>query len=382
MSIVFVVPYVPIPRMVKRINTASSVDNTSVIFWDRGTEEIGNLKLPSNVEIHHVIQRANEGRPLRRLGATLRFCKKAISILKKERPTCIHVTKTDMLILVWLYCMCVPRRKRPSVIYEVSDIHNMALNTSKNLSKILTKKILYILERVGLRVVDRLIVTSESFWEVYYKRLVPKESVIFLPNTPQETIFKGYKAKEQGRFKIGFIGKVRYKKQLKLLIDATERADIDVLIAGNGVDLNEVTEYCKEKHHVRIYGPYNYDKEIAYLYGEIDCVFSMYDTTLQNVRIALPNRLYEAAICGLPLIVSKGTELSNIVEKENIGIAVDVDDIHGLTKALVKLKDDNSCRKKMKSNCRAFYKKWRYDVINQELINTYKILSKKFETNG
>lgn len=374
MSIAFIVPYVPIPRMIKRINTACSVDNTSVIFWDRGTDESSNIELPINVRVEHVIQRANEGEPLRRLGATFKFCIKAFSFLKRENPTCIHVTKTDMLLLVLLYCLI--KRKRPKVIYEVSDIHSMALNNSKSLSNIFLKKFIFVLERLGMSVVDNLIVTSESFWSTYYRKLIPRESVLFLPNTPRESIFKDYRAKRSGKFRIGFIGKVRYKEQLKLLIDASEKADIEVLIAGNGIDLNEIKEYSRGKKNVIVHGAYNYEKEIAALYSKIDCVYSMYDTKVLNVRIALPNRLYEAALCGLPLVVSRNTELSNLVEREQIGMSVSDGDVDELTKALLRLKGDSLLQKKMEKNCKAFYRKWQYETVNQKLIHVYDGLSK------
>lgn len=368
MSTVFIIPYVPIPRMIKRINTACSVDDTSVIFWDRGTDKVNNLSLPSNVVVHRIYQAANEGHPLKRLGATFHFCRKAFRLLKKEKPSCIHVTKTDMLLLVWLYC--TTKKNRPSVIYEVSDIHRLALNNSKSIFNIIIKKILYNLECVGMSIVDRLIVTSESFWTVYYKKLIPKESVLFLPNTPPESIFKSYKKKESGKFKVGFIGKVRYKDQLKMLIDASEKINVDVLIAGNGVDLAEIKEYSKGKKNVDIYGAYVYKDEIANLYGSIDCVYSVYDTSIQNVQIALPNRLYEAAICGLPIIVSKGTELAKIVEEKELGISIEDNNIDDLIKAIIRLKND-SYRKEIEINCKSYYKEHSYDILNKKLYNTY-----------
>lgn len=376
MRIVFLIPYVPIPRMIKRINTAHSVDNTSVIFWDRGTDDAQNIKLPLDVRVHHVFEKANEGQPLKRLGSTFRFCKKAFSSLKKENPTCIHVTKTDMLLLVWLYCLT--KKKRPFVIYEVSDIHGMALNSSNSLPKILIKKILYVVERIGMTVVDKMIVTSLSFWKTYYKKMIPIESVLFLPNTPPESVFDGYKAKESGRFRIGFIGKVRYREQLKLLVDAAGQADIDVLIAGNGIDLHEITEYCKGKTYVTIHGAYNYKDEIAELYSSIDCVFSVYDTSIQNVRVALPNRLYEAAKCGLPLIVSKGTELGTIVDENGLGIVIQDNSVNELTNAMLKLKDI-SYRETFKDNCETYYQNYRYEVTNEKLNNIYLDVMKKSE---
>ncbi|MBN9655052.1 glycosyltransferase [Halobacillus sp. GSS1] len=369
LSIVFLVPYVPIPRMVKRINTANSVENTSVIFWDRGTDKTSNLSMPTGVKKHQIIENANEGEPLKRVGATLRFCKKAFSLLKKEAPSCIHVTKTDMLLLVWLYSLT--KKKRPYIIYEVSDIHSLALNKSKSISGNLMKMFIYLLERIGMSIVDRLIVTSESFWKVYYQKMISKDSTVFLPNAPEEASFNGYKAKDKGRFCIGFIGKVRYKKQLKMLIDAADRADVDVLIAGNGIDLNEIKNYSAGMENVTIHGAYNYNKEIAQLYSNIDCVFSVYDTNIQNVRIALPNRLYEATLCELPLIVSKNTELADIVEDNGLGIAIKDDSIDELTEALLSLRD-NSYMATIKRNCKAFYNKNKYEATNERLYNIYK----------
>lgn len=368
MSIVFLIPYIPIPRMIKRINTAYTIDTTSVIFWDRGTDIIENLTLPRNVVAHRILVSANEGNPFKRIGATIKFCTKAYKKLKSENPKCIHVTKTDMLILVWLYC--ITKRNKPYVIYEVSDIHKLALNRSNSIIKILIKKILYLLEYIGFKVVDKLIVTSESFWTVYYKKMISKEDMIFLPNTPREEVFETYKPKSTGKFCIGFIGKVRYKKQIKMLIDVSKDIDIDVLIAGNGIDLDEIIEYSRNFNNVSIFGSYSYEQEISDLYGRIDCVFSMYDSNIQNVQIALPNRLYEAALCGLPLIVSEGTELANIVESEGLGLVVKDNDIDGLISALNKLKDE-SYRKNISEHCKDYYEKWRYNVVNVKLSDLY-----------
>lgn len=368
--ILFLVPYVPIPRIMKRITTASDLGNCTVVYWDRGTDVADNLKFPSNMNVHHIDEKANEGNPLKRISATLKFCKKAYKILKKEKPSCIHVTKTDMLFLVWLYSKI--QKVNPKVIYEISDIHKMALNESTKISDIAIKSILAFIESIGCKIVDHLIVTSESFWTKYYYKWISKEKVIFIPNTPQESVFSSYKKKDNGKYCIGFIGKIRYIKQLKMLIDAARKAKVNVLIAGNGVDLNKIEKYCDGMKNVNIYGAYDYKTEIARLYEKVDCIFSMYDTEIKNVQIALPNRLYEAAFCQLPLIVSKGTELANIVESEGIGISVADGDSEALTNTLIKLKNDNRYNEEFIKNCKNFSEKWKYERANEVLIKTYK----------
>ncbi|WP_373598216.1 glycosyltransferase [Paraclostridium bifermentans] len=367
MSIVFLVPYVPIPRMIKRINTAYEIDETSVIYWNRGTEVMENMKLPQDVKKYEIYQKSNEGKPLKRVGATLKFCKEAFSILKKENPSCIHVTKTDMLFLVWIYCII--KKNKPKVIYEVSDLHGFALNASKNPLKIILRNVLKIIEKIGCKVIDKLIVTSESFWSVYYKNWIKKEDVIFLPNTPQEEVFKEYKKKNDGKFTIGFIGKVRYKEQIKMMIDVANDCNINVFIAGNGVDLDEIKDYSQNMSNVEIYGAYNYSEEIAKLYGKVDCIYSVYDTNVSNVNIALPNRLYEAAICNIPIIAARGTKLGNIIKSENLGIVVEDSNMKELKEAIEILKN------KSYIDGEKFYNKWKYNVVNENLKKAYSSLS-------
>lgn len=367
MSIVFLVPYVPIPRMIKRINTACEICETSVIYWNRGTDVIENMKLPKEVKKYEIYQKSNEGKPLKRIGSTFKFCREAFKLLKKENPSCIHVTKTDMLFLVWIYC--ITKKNKPKIIYEVSDLHEFALNRSKNPLKIILRNILKFIEKIGCTVVDKLIVTSESFWEVYYKKWIKKEDVIFLPNTPPEEVFSEYRKKEGGKFTIGFIGKVRYKEQIKMMIDAANACDINVFIAGNGVDLEEIKDYSYNMNNVEIYGAYNYSEEIAKLYGKVDCIYSVYDTNVSNVSIALPNRLYEAAICSVPIIAARGTELSKIIEENGIGVSVKDGNISELIEAINNIKDKNDFYSH--KNFIQFYETWNYKKVNQKLIKIY-----------
>ena len=70
-------------------------------------------------------------------------------------------------------------------------------------------------------------------------------------------------------------------------------------------------------------GKYNYKEKICSIYEQIDCVYSLYDTSIKNVKVALPNKLYEGAFCNLPFIASKGTYVGELIEKYNFGIAVE-----------------------------------------------------------
>ena len=161
-----------------------------------------------------------------------------------------------------------------------------------------------------------------------------------MPNTPDKEVFANYKKKSTGLFTVGFIGGIRYLEQMKLLVDACSIVGCNVLFAGAGGttdDYLKITDYCKGKQNVEFYGKYNYSEEIAKLYGMVDCVYAVYDADNPNVRIALPNKLYESIICELPIIVAKNTYLEELVKYYNVGYSVSHHDVNDLVNVLKEL---------------------------------------------
>ena len=55
-----------------------------------------------------------------------------------------------------------------------------------------------------------------------------------MPNIPDEEPLKNYFKKKNGMFTVGFIGGIRYLKQMKMLVDAAEIVGCNVLFAGAG----------------------------------------------------------------------------------------------------------------------------------------------------
>ena len=222
----------------------------------------------------------------------------------------------------------------------------LAYNDSRQIIKIIIKKLLWNLEKILSKYVDYILVTSPKFYEEYYKDFYLKKQVVFVPNAPDYDCFADYRTHE-GKFTIGFVGSVRYPKQMMNLIDVSENLNINVLIAGDGVDEKLLREYAKDKKNVFFWGKYDYKTEISSIYSSIDCIYSLYDTSIKNVRVALPNKLYEGAWCGIPFIVSKGVYLAELVEQYQLGYAVE----DGNKGQLLE------CIKKIKSESKDFYRR-------------------------
>ena len=140
---------------------------------------------------------------------------------------------------------------------------------------------------------------------------------------------------------------------MKMLIDLTRILDVNVVFAGTGEKAicDELIEYSKNNENVYFLGKYDYRKDIASIYSKLDCVYSVYDADNPNVRIALPNKLYEAIFCELPIIVAKKTYLSELVESMGVGFSVDHKSILELKKAVEKMMNDENCIPAIRKKC-------------------------------
>lgn len=211
---------------------------------------------------------------------------------------------------------------------------------------------------------DKLVITSEKFYDIHYNRLISKDNVILMPNIPDEEPLKNYFKKKNGMFTVGFIGGIRYLKQMKMLVDAAEIVGCNVLFAGAGgtnYDYEQITDYCKDKRYVTFTGRYIYNTDIAKLYGMVDCVYAVYDADNPNVRIALPNKLYEAVYCNLPIIVAKNTYLSQVVENWGVGISVNHNDTNDLVYGLKKMINDPEFYASLSIACQSK----KYEISNE-----------------
>lgn len=125
-------------------------------------------------------------------------------------------------------------------------------------------------------------------------------------------------------FVVGFVGSVRYEKENIALIDQF-KDDLDVSFGYWGTEAGgcNLADWCGEYPQIALYGPFaNEDK--PEIYQKIDLINSIYGSSSRETTTAVPNRFYDAAIYGKPIVVSKGTYLATLVDEYNLGFAVDV----------------------------------------------------------
>lgn len=366
-KVLVVFPHTPNPRMIKRVNALLTVYDVHVVYWDRnlGNKRINELPMESS-KVTVIKRKANEGDPLKRIGTTISVIKDVVLIAKIISPDIMYLSKTDMLFAGFIYKNFI--KTNTLLVYEVSDLHTLMIDIQNKAYKKLLSLILKKVERSLCKSIVLLVVTSEYFYERFYKKIVSKDKTVFIPNTPDSRVFENFKRKTRERFTVGFIGTIRYAEQLEMLIDSSVEANIDVFIAGGGKDYLRIKEYAKNFDNVEIYGEYEYEQEIKELYERVDCIYSVYNTKLMNVQIALPNRLYEAAYTATPIIASKNTYLGELVEKYGIGITISSDSKLELIQLLLKLKNDPNLIKNLAEKSNYLKGIWNLNEYNIKLL--------------
>ena len=350
MKVCFLLTHVPNPRMNKRIEAFKQTADTKVICTRRASQNIWepvqdvehiifDIDLPS---AKHIIKRYVVSRD---------FQKRALDKLAELRPDVIYTEGLDSLLIAEKH----KKSHAVKIANEVADLRENYIERPKKLSDRMITSVLLRKEKEAFKDVDCLVVTSPKFYEMHYRDYISKDKMLFVPNVPDAEAFRNYRKKEGGPFTVGFIGGIRYLKQMKLLADAAGELGIGVLFAGAGGttgEYEEIRSYCEGKKNVSFTGRYDYNSEIAGLYGRVDCVFSVYDADNPNVRIALPNKLYESILCELPIIVAKGTYLAELVEEWGVGVCVKHTSARELADALRRLSNDAAFYQGIVDNCR------------------------------
>lgn len=350
-KVVFLLNQSPDPRIIKRIKSLSKIsDNISLVFWDRSF----NLPIPEEIQAIG-IKAPDPWNLLGRILVDLKLFVISIKWLLVNKPDIIYVSMFDMLLPGYFYKIFYHRVK---LILEVPDLLGGRFVNSKGL------KYLQNFTNKMLKKVDLLVLTSPYFWDKYYKDIFPYPSRVFImENLPLKKLFKNFKSEQHEKLTIGFVGSIRYAKQIEMLFESCKdlKDKIKIVVSGDGPDYEYIKKISKNYDNVEVTGPYNYEKDILNIYSKIDIVYSVYDADLVNERLAIPNRFYEAIVCGLPIIVAKNTFLSNLVKKYGVGFEVAHSNVEELKKLIETILENPLLLKKCRENALKISKNFYYE---------------------
>lgn len=361
--------HVPDPRLIKRIKTLKKISKEiHLIYWER---DFGNGFSFSPIEdvSFDCIHTDSNPSLLQRFFQNNYLTNETAKKINNLEPEIIYISGVEMLKVV----NKIKWKKKPIIIIEIADIPaNTHISEHPFLGRFVERSLTNLIKKNA----DYYVFTSLGFYEGYYKKEGLSENKIFIfENLPSKKLFQNFeitpeKIINKNKLTISYIGGVRHYPSFKTLFEACKGInEVEILVAGRGRDSNKVKDEAKNYSNIRIYGEYYYEKDIAKLYSMTDVVYSVYNTDNFDVRLALPNKLYESIVCGKPLIVASNTYLEDYVRKLGVGFSVPYKDVKALKKLIKEFVTNKKLITDISNRCMKIRENYFYEKVENDFLN-------------
>ena len=307
MRIVFIAPSTSQPRILKRIVTLKNAGfDVKVYAYDRGVYNCNAL--PSDIDVE-IIGLFSDGKDY---WAKVTTMKKDISkIVKVEGKDCLYY---NFGYFGSFYLML----KGVKYVYEMSDV--LYGYTRFNL----VRPIMKFIDKILVRRSKITIMTSEGFHHYLFGKKI-RENVVIQPNKLNsyfhdiERNFNPITTTQKLRF--GFIGAIRYPNTILRFARVIGQyyPNHEFHFYGDSAVVNDFIAATTDYKNVIFHGAFCNPVDLESIYANVDIVACCYENESLNERIAEPNKLYEAAFFGKPIIVSTNTFLADQVNKYKCG---------------------------------------------------------------
>lgn len=310
----------------------------------------------------------------------------SVKIIKASRLTAISSTPLSISLVRWVH------KLKTDIVhlhfpYPPGEIATLFLGKAKYTiityhSDIIKQKmmlpVISPLLRKVLEKADRVIATSPHYIETsaFLKRVKDKCVVIPLGidihrfGTPDRNKSGNIRAHYGGSQLVLFVGRLRYFKGLRYLIEAMKSVDAHLLIIGTGPEGEYLKEKVKEDHlgNVTFLNDVD-DNELPHYYHACD-IFVLPSSHRSE---AFGTVLIEAMASGKPVISTElGTGTSFINVHGKTGLVVPPMDPVSLAAAMNRLLNDESLRKEYSANALRRAGQFSSDVLNKRIADLYR----------
>lgn len=168
------------------------------------------------------------------------------------------------------------------------------------------------------------IVSSKGFVDYYIK---PHDQIYETHNITNIAFLKTQApACIKKPINIGFVGAIRYyDANTKLIQTFANSEEVNLVYSGINHDNCDLRNYCLKNgiKNVRFTGMFS-NEEKPKLYENISLINALYSLQSPDTLRAIPNKLYDAAIFKIPILVTQGTYLGKVVKEWELGCVIDI----------------------------------------------------------
>jgi succinoglycan biosynthesis protein ExoL len=237
-------------------------------------------------------------------------------------PELLYCTNVENLAVMMLARYL--RGLRGKVIYEVADIQPAMVGSG------VVGRLLRFVERLCLRHIDLLVVTSPAYLDEFLTKrqlydgpsFLLENKVYFGPETPK---YKPLPDRiPEGPLTVGLFGNIKCERSLKLieLVARAVREEVSFILRGYPLeDLKSALEQLvSDNPNIKFLGPYSSPDDLPGIYSEVDLCWGFdFRAAGGNSKWCLANRIYEAGLFGVPLLVEAETMGGKYVERLRSG---------------------------------------------------------------
>ena len=334
-------------------------DRSSDIRQNEGTVTVGDMEIP----IVRLGYKSTYGEGFKNLISYLKFQFAMRKWLKKHDFDIIHACDFDTAFFARGTV-----KKNQRFIFDIFDFlygepHNF-------LQKSVKKMQISLINRA-----DATIICTEDRKRQILKSKPKRLAVVH--NTPISIqIGDEIRSLEtSGNIKIVYVGILQDFRLLKEIAAAvSELPGVELHIGGFGKYEEYFAEMSEKFQNIIFYGKLSYDRTLA-LEKECDIMLAVYDPSIENHKFAAPNKFYESLMLGKPVIMARGTGMSDIIEKNNTGVLIEYSK-KGFCEGLNCLIEQKLLWPDMSEKMVEIYNKdYNWDIMSRRLIELYGELS-------
>jgi glycosyltransferase involved in cell wall biosynthesis len=283
--------------------------------------------------------------------------------LLASRPKVVHACDLDAVLPCYIY-KTIFRKK---LVFDVFDRYAMTFIPSKLKT---FYSVVNFSEEFFSEKADVLITVSDKVMKTFQRK--PKLPVTIM-NCPEDypsskTLSEKYKT---GIHRLVYTGAIKQGRALENMILVIKDLDnIELIVAGPVID-KELFQQMLAIPNMK-YAGYLDPRDAIDLEASANVMIALYDPDVTWNSITVPNKIFEAMMCGIPVISNVCQDLINELE---CGIVVDYHNVDQIRETIIKLNDNPGLRKRLGDNGRkAFLEKYNWNVMEQRLYKVYEDL--------
>lgn len=339
--LIFVIQSFEQPRILKKIiEKSEEFDQIDVYGFNRKIHAVNNYSvLDSYSNINYKIVASLEDKKYS--NRIFAYIKLFLILLTKYGFSKKHMYVVG--IDIRMICSFLINKK---IEYVISDIMWLYLPKRKR----------DFLEKIDTRMAKnsyKVLFTSRGFYDAYYKSYVSEEQLVITENKlATYNKVKPLESLKLDTVRIAYIGAFRYTSIIKNLLKVVvENPNFMLNIYGDGS--SEIVDYmkshAKEYKNITYNGAFKNPDDLEYIYAQNNVNFVVYNNTLFNEMVAMPNKYYESGYFNMPIICATNTYVGERVLENGMGwvSGINYTDISAFFKNL-KIEDIKDCHERIK----------------------------------